>query len=258
MTGPVWSKLLLRQRFVHGSLTIAIYGQSMNHVLLVEDDVDLREVLAVAFTTINGWDVSSASTSEAALAELASSEPGLVLCDVHLGDQFATEVMMAALRLGVPTLVLTASRATGPVDSPIPTGVAGILEKPIDPHALCELSRDLVAASRAFEMSAPTVLTSAEEQLASAEEQTVASFMADRRPRVARDAMTMLGGDGVLTRTELHRLVGRLATYGLHDSAEALRDAEESMAIGRSAGDTTVHDSIVRARERLVEFVAST
>ena len=251
MTGPVWSKLLLRQRFVHGSLTIAIYGQPMNHVLLVEDDVDLREVLAVAFTTINGWDVSSASTSEAALAELASSEPGLVLCDVHLGDQFATEVMMAALRLGVPTLVLTASRATGPVDSPIPTGVAGILEKPIDPHALCELSRDLVAASRAFEMSAPTVR-------ASAEEQTVASFMADRRPRVARDAMTMLGGDGVLTRTELHRLVGRLATYGLHDSAEALRDAEESMAIGRSAGDSTVHDSIVRARERLVEFVAST
>jgi DNA-binding NarL/FixJ family response regulator len=237
----------------------------MNHVLLVEDDVDLREVLAVAFTTINGWDVSSASTSEAALAELASSEPGLVLCDVHLGDDFATEVMMAALRLGVPTLVLTASRATGPVDSPIPTGVAGILEKPIDPHALCELSRDLVAASRAFEMSAPTVLASAEEQLASAEEQlasaeeqTVASFMADRRPRVARDAMTMLGGDGVLTRSELHRLVGRLATYGLHDSAEALRDAEESMAIGRSAGDTTVHDSIVRARERLVEFVAST
>jgi hypothetical protein len=68
--------------------------------------------------------------------------------------------------------------------------------------------------------------------------------------------MTVLGGDDELSRTELHRLVGRLATYGLHDSAEALRDAEESMAIGRAAGDSSVHDSIVLARERLVEFVS--
>ena len=248
VTGPVWSKLLQCQRFVHGWLTFAIYRRPMNHVLLVEDDPDLREVLGVAFSTINGWDVTSAATTAAALELLACSTPGLVLCDLHLGDGLATGVMTQAVHQGIPTLVLTASRVNGSVESLMPDGIAGVLEKPIDPHALCELGRDLTGSSWTPNPSAASVFAR--------DETAVASFMVHRRPRVAREAMTLLGGDEELTRTELHRLVGRLATYGLHDSAEALRDAEESMAIGRAAGDSSVHDSIVLARERLVEFVS--
>lgn len=220
----------------------------MNHVLLVEDDPDLREVLGVAFSSINGWDVTSAATTAAALEVLRGSHLGLVLCDLHLGDGVATEVMLMSVRQGIPTLVLTASRMDGSVASLIPAGIAGVLEKPIDPHALCELGRDLTASSWAPQASPVSAFAP--------DETAVASFMSDRRPRVAREAMTVLGGDDVLSRTELHRLVGRLATYGLHDSAEALRAAEESMAIGRAAGDRSVHDSIVLARERLVEFVS--
>lgn len=248
VTGPVWSKLVLCQRFVHGSLTIAIYRRSMNHVLLVEDDPDLREVLGVAFSSINGWDVTTAATAATALEVLGGSRPGLVLCDLHLGDGLATEVMTRAVHEGIPTLVLTARRVDGSVASLIPAGIAGVLEKPIDPHALCELGRDLTASSWTPQAGSALAL--------SRDVTAVASFMSDRRPRVAREAMTVLGGDDELSRTELHRLVGRLATYGLHDSAEALRDAEESMAIGRAAGDSSVHDSIVLARERLVEFVS--
>lgn len=220
----------------------------MNHVLLVEDDPDLREVLGVAFSSINGWDVTTAATAATALEVLGGSRPGLVLCDLHLGDGLATEVMTRAVHEGIPTLVLTARRVDGSVASLIPAGIAGVLEKPIDPHALCELGRDLTASSWTPQAGSALAL--------SRDVTAVASFMSDRRPRVAREAMTVLGGDDELSRTELHRLVGRLATYGLHDSAEALRDAEESMAIGRAAGDSSVHDSIVLARERLVEFVS--
>lgn len=220
----------------------------MNHVLLVEDDPDLREVLGVAFSTINGWDVTSAATTAAALDLLACSTPGLVLCDLHLGDGLATGVMTQAVHQGIPTLVLTASRVDGSVESLMPAGIAGVLQKPIDPHALCELGRELTASS----WTAGVGQASAFAQ----DESAIASFMLHRRPRVAREAMKLLGGDDELTRTELHQLVGRLATYGLHDSAEALRDAEESMAIGRVAGDSSVHDSIALARDRLAEFVS--
>ncbi len=255
LTGPVWSKLIVHQRFVHGSLTISSYGHSMSHVLLVEDDADLREVLGVAFSSINGWNVSSAATGRAALAELAGSDPSLVLCDVHLGDHLATDVMSVAVQSGIPTLVLTASRTDDALTSLIPSGVAGILAKPIDPHALCELSRDLVTESLAGgESRAGRV--GLQPAAALAEDPLVFSFMAERRPRVARDAMNALSGGSDLSRADVHRLVGRLSMYGLHESAEALRDAEESMAIGRSAADGSVNDSIVRARHGLVEFIA--
>ena len=247
LTGPVWSKLLLHQRFAHGSLTISSYGQGMNHVLLVEDDADFREVLEVAFSSINGWKVSVAATSGAALVELGGSDPRLVLCDLHLGDDLATVVMSAAVQSGIPTLVLTASRAHDAA-ALIPSGVAGILSKPIDPHALCELSRDLVTTSNAGGFSASSFG-------AVEEDSSVGSFMAERRPRIARDAMDALSAVSGLSRAEVHRLVGRLSMYGLHDSAEALRDAEESMAIGRTVADIAVSQSIIRARAGLHEFV---
>jgi CheY-like chemotaxis protein len=157
--------------------------------------------------------------------------------------------MSAAVQSGIPTLVLTASRADDAMAASIPAGVAGILAKPIDPHALCELSRDLVAESKSGGFSASTLD-------ASEEDPAVLSFMTERRPRVARDAMNALSAAPGLSRAEVHRLVGRLSMYGLHDSAEALRDAEESMAIGRSAADSSVSESIIRARVGLEEFVA--
>lgn len=221
----------------------------MNHVLLVEDDADLREVLGVAFSSINRWEVSTATTARAALAELEGPGAGLVLCDLHLGDQLATEVMSAAVTHGIPTLVLTASRAEDVMAAQIPAGVAGVLSKPVDPHALCELSRDLVAEARAGG-AGPLPMSAAQE------DPKVRSFVSERRPQVAREAMDALGSGPGLSRAEVHRLVGRLSMYGLHDSAEALRDAEESMAIGRSAADSGVSDSIVRARDGLQEFVA--
>jgi hypothetical protein len=137
----------------------------------------------------------------------------------------------------------------------IPIGVAGILAKPIDPHALCELSRDLVTESLAGgELRAGG--GGLQPAAALEEDPLVCSFMTERRPSVARDAMTALSGGSDLSRADVHRLVGRLSMYGLHESAEALRDAEESMAIGRSAADGSVSDSIVRARDGLVEFIA--
>jgi hypothetical protein len=151
--------------------------------------------------------------------------------------------------------VLTASRTDDALTALIPSGVAGILAKPIDPHALCELSRDLVSESLASGVS-PAGRVGLRPAAALEEDPFVFSFMAERRPRVARDAMTALSVGSDLSRADVHRLVGRLSMYGLHESAEALRDAEESMAIGRSAADDSVNDSIVRARDGLVEFIA--
>jgi CheY-like chemotaxis protein len=210
----------------------------MEQVLLVEDDDDLRDVLGVAFSAINGWQVVSAGDATGALAVLGGQSPSLVVCDLHLGDAFATEVMDAAAKSGIPTIVLTASRVDARIREMVPDGVCTILEKPTDPHALCELGRELVAASGPGSVA-------------------VTSFIAVRRPRIAREALAQLSDDAGFSRQDVHRLVGRLATYGLTDPALALREAEEVMATGRSGADASVRLDVDRARRGLTDFLAS-
>ena len=211
----------------------------MKRVLVVEDDDDLRDVLSLAFATINGWDVSSASNADEALLILAASRPRLVLCDLHLGKTLATNVIGAAVRMGVPTVVLTASRNGIDVARHVGVGVSAILEKPIDPYALCDLGRELAAASD------------------SQEADVVTAFIAERRPRVASEAFTLLGDDSPVTRQGMHRLLGRLATYGLDGPAADLREAEESMAAGLPGHSPAVRASVERARSGLADAMTS-
>jgi DNA-binding response OmpR family regulator len=78
-------------------------------ILLVEDDNDLRDLLAFALRRV-GYAVATAATGGEALAHAAAAPPALVLLDLKLPERSGWEVRAAleASVPGVPVIVMSA------------------------------------------------------------------------------------------------------------------------------------------------------
>ena len=79
----------------------------MTRILVVDDDADNREMLAMILEN-EGFDVTVAANGASALSAAASTEPELVILDIVLGSEDGREVLRE-LRLisDVPTIFLT-------------------------------------------------------------------------------------------------------------------------------------------------------
>jgi DNA-binding response OmpR family regulator len=84
-----------------------------SRVLLVEDELPLRSVLARNLTS-RGVRVREASTATEAIDAALSETPDLLLLDINLPDQTGWEVLRELKRQGkeIPTIVLSAVRVT--------------------------------------------------------------------------------------------------------------------------------------------------
>src|SRR5579871_1488896 len=82
-----------------------------DRVLLVEDEVPLRRILARNLTS-RGVQVCEAGTAEEALQSVADEHPDLVLLDINLPDRTGWEVLRELRRRGesVPTIMVSAAR----------------------------------------------------------------------------------------------------------------------------------------------------
>jgi DNA-binding response OmpR family regulator len=112
---------------------------AIQRVLYVEDDTSLHDIVA-AVLAIEGYEVTSVSSAEQGLRELAKREHGLLLTDYHLPDAAACWMIERArdqgLLWGVPVIVVTAER--GQVES----HGAPVLRKPIQFDHLLTVLRD--------------------------------------------------------------------------------------------------------------------
>lgn len=115
------------------------------HVLLVEDDADLRIALAVLLRQ-DGYQVSMAEDAMGALALAVRQPPELIILDLGLpgGGGFSVMERMSHTRAaGVPVLILTASADEAHREKALHMGASGYLRKPMDPG-------ELLAAVRHF------------------------------------------------------------------------------------------------------------
>jgi CheY-like chemotaxis protein len=109
-------------------------------ILIVEDDVGLREVLQEALE-FEGYVVATAGNGVEAIEGILATPPDIVVCDMLLpgmgGSDVAAELQRRGLRPGLPLVFLTGTdRSRRSTDE---LGADELLEKPVD-------LADLVAA----------------------------------------------------------------------------------------------------------------
>src|SRR6266545_1830979 len=102
-------------------------------VLIVDDDRALRDALRRALV-LGGYETVPAESGEAALAEVARSEPDAVVLDIGLPDIDGLEVCRRLRGSGnrVPVLMLTARDAVADRIDGLDAGADDYLVKPFD------------------------------------------------------------------------------------------------------------------------------
>lgn len=111
-------------------------------VLVVDDDDDVRSLVALHLT-LTGFGVAESDTVDGALTALAAGPtPDLVLTDLNFGADSGQRLVEHCLAIGQPVILMTASVTARELPSPLRDAVA-ILHKPF---SLAELSAAVSAA----------------------------------------------------------------------------------------------------------------
>ena len=123
---------------------------SNKHVLVVEDDVDIREMLAFSLEKA-GYAVVQTEDAELALEKLGTLLPDIMLVDWMLpgmnGPDFVRRIRRDDLTKNIPVIMLTARSEEADVLKGFDTGVDDFLTKPFSPKELLARMKSLLRRS---------------------------------------------------------------------------------------------------------------
>ena len=123
---------------------------SNKHVLVVEDDVDIREMLAFSLEKA-GYAVVQTEDAELALEKLGTLLPDIMLVDWMLpgmnGPDFVRRIRRDDLTRNIPVIMLTARSEEADVLKGFDTGVDDFLTKPFSPKELLARMKSLLRRS---------------------------------------------------------------------------------------------------------------
>ncbi len=82
------------------------------HILLVDDDDDIREVVRISLEAVGGWQVSSASSGIEGIAKAIAERPDAILLDVMMpgidGPATFKRLQHDPATRNIPVILLTA------------------------------------------------------------------------------------------------------------------------------------------------------
>ena len=107
---------------------------STKHILIVDDEDDIREVAELALEAVGGWRVSTANSGLEGLAKATEGQPDAILLDVMMPDMDGLETFQK-LRANsatqkIPVILLTAKAQATDQKRFLEIGVSGIITKP--------------------------------------------------------------------------------------------------------------------------------
>ncbi len=117
-------------------------------VLVVDDEPDIRRVIALSLAHFAGWQVVQAASGEEALALAGAEQPDVVLLDVTMPGMDGRQTL-AALRAdprtaNIPVVFATARVRPNDVDEWRTLGARGHIAKPFDPTTIARQISALV------------------------------------------------------------------------------------------------------------------
>ena len=123
-------------------------GMPSKHILLIDDEDDIREVAAMSLETVAGWRVTCASSGEEGIRLAEHAAPDAILLDVMMPDQDGPQTLRLlrqnAKTKSIPVLFLTAKVQAFERQRLKDIGASGTLAKPFDPMKLAdEISQTL-------------------------------------------------------------------------------------------------------------------
>ena len=131
----------------------------MNHLLLIEDDDDVRLVLRLALED-EGYQVVEARDGKAGLAAFERDEPDLVLLDLRLPDIQGFEVCRTIRSSSiVPIIIVTGNTDTYDLVVGLEAGADDYVTKPVNPKELAARIRALLRRVQLHGASLPKAVT---------------------------------------------------------------------------------------------------
>ena len=118
---------------------------TLQRILCVEDEPDIRTVAELALAGIGGFTIHSCGSGQEALAAVHEFAPDLVLLDVMLPGMDGVETL-AALRSDprtqrLPVVFMTARTQPAEVEHYRSLGALDVITKPFDPLTLADQVR---------------------------------------------------------------------------------------------------------------------
>ncbi|WP_419804501.1 response regulator [Terriglobus sp.] len=112
------------------------------HILIIDDEDDIREVAALTLEATAGWRVSTASSGTAGIAKAVTEQPEAILMDVMMpgkdGPTTFREMQRTPAIAHIPVLLLTAKVQGVDQRRFANLGVAAVLFKPFNPMTLAQ------------------------------------------------------------------------------------------------------------------------
>jgi len=120
-------------------------------VLVVDDDPDIAEVVAMMLSDLGGMETAVAHSPDAALALLAGGEWDLLLTDLQLPQMTGIQLVQAAqaIRPALPAIIMTAHATVDAAVDAMRGGAVDFIRKPIDPTELLGQAARAIDRARA-------------------------------------------------------------------------------------------------------------
>jgi CheY-like chemotaxis protein len=113
---------------------------TVRHILIIDDEDDIREVASLSLEAVAGWKVSTANSASQGIAVAPGLQPDAILMDVMMPGMdgpTAFRAMQAVASIAhIPVILLTAKVQAQDQRRFADLGVAAVLFKPFDPLQL--------------------------------------------------------------------------------------------------------------------------
>lgn len=120
---------------------------TLERIMLVEDEEDIRAVAELALEAVGGFTLTTCASGQKALETLADFKPQLIVLDVMMPGMDGPTTLKAIREhpafVDTPAIFMTAKVQPEEVNGYLSQGAVAVIPKPFDPMALSDKIRDI-------------------------------------------------------------------------------------------------------------------